>query len=1126
MKIHVNNELNCLIKFNFRSNLAFCGVLFLVFFILFLPLSAGASNLQNKLITISHNNVPLSQIITDLEKKSGYSAIVRLNDVDIKETYSINETNKSVKQILVILFNGRNIDYELKGNTISIFKSQQTANNLKLPAKREVTGTVVDEAGEPIIGASVIEKGTTNGMVTNIDGEFAMSVSVDAKLLVSYIGYVSQEVAIKGKSSIKVTLKEDFQTLEEVVVVGYGTQKKVNLTGAIGNVNMQEVASRPITNAGNVLQGKISGVYAMQQSGKPGEDGAVINIRGVGTLNNSEPLILIDGFPGNLNDINPLDIESVSVLKDASSAAIYGNRAANGVILITTKRGENQKIKISYSGYVGFESPTRLPDVLNSYDYAVLHNEFTTNAGMLPLYDTEILNKIKAGNDPLYPDESGFDRIYGNATMQNHHFNLTGGSENLNYAFMFGYLNQDGIMVKTDYKRYTFRSNFDSYFLPNKRLRLSGKLSGDRGIKNSPTLDSGLRMSATFAPLIPMKDSNGNWLSIGGEDNDYASTMEGSVRNNLKTHFNALFEGSFLLFDGLSLELSYGFDWTQIKESALKSNVTLLNADGSEKKMASDLNESNSQMQRDLLNALLRFNRTFNEKHDISALIGYTEEKLQYNNQNAYRKNFINNTQPYLNLGDASTMTNGGGAYILGMKSYFGRLGYIYAEKYLFEANVRADGSSRFADGNRWGTFPSFSAAWRLSQENFMKDIKWIDNLKLRASWGKLGNQNINSYYAASDILSTGANYALNGSLRPGVSINSLANKNTTWETTTQTNIGLDLSILGSFNFTLDYFNKITDDILLQIPIPITMGNLSAPYQNVGKVENRGVEFSVNWNKRLSNDFHLSTTFNTSFIRNKILDLHGRSPIIDGMTVLMEGQAINSFYGYKTDGLYQIGDFEWQNNSDMNIPYNERNYVLKKGVVAVQNYTAQPGDLKFKDIDGDGVVTMSKDRTVIGKQFPDMTYSLQANIRWKSFDLGVFLQGIAGIDGYTYQEISTPFSNRSNSGSWWKDRWTYENQGATYPRLIKDDTRTNLHSEFYVEDASYLRLKNVELGYTIPKNIISKLGIDYIRIYSSVQNAFTITNYKGYDPEKPVNETRSLAFPQVRIITLGLNVNF
>lgn len=1082
--------------------------------------SAVETHAQSTKVTLNANNSSIKEVLKEIEKQSDYTFFYNDLAIDMERRIQVNVRNKEIKDILTNIL--PNCALEVEGKRIILIPRSQSV----MQDNRVISGIVTDERGEPVIGANVVEKGTTNGIITDVNGHFSLSVSSNATLLVSYIGYMNQEIPVRNRSLFEITLVEDSQALEEVVVVGYGTQKKVNLTGAIGNVDMQDVVSRPITNAGNVLQGKVSGVYAMQQSGKPGDDGAVINVRGVGTLNNSDPLILIDGFPGSMNDINPLDIESVSVLKDASSASIYGNRAANGVILITTKRGMNQKVKVSYSGYVGFESPTTLPEVLNSYDYAVLHNEFTRNAGMLPNYSDEMLAKIKAGNDPLFPDESGFDRVYENATMHNHHINLTGGSENLNYAFMLGYLDQDGIMIKTDYKRYTFRSNFDSYFFSDKRLRLSAKLSGDRGIKNAPTPYDDLRMNATFASLIPMKDANGNWLSIGGEDNHYASVMEGSNRNTLKSHFNGLFEGSYTFFDGLSLELSYGFDWTQVKEAAFRANVSLLNADGGEKKMASELNEKNSQMQRDLLNALLRFNRTFNGKHEVSALAGYTEEKLQYNEQNAYRKNFVNNTQPYLGLGDASTMSNNGSAYALGMRSYFGRVGYIYEGKYMLEANVRADGSSRFADGNRWGTFPSFSAGWRISEESFFKGIQGIDNLKLRASWGKLGNQNINSYYAASDIHTMGANYALNGALQSGVSINALANKNTTWETTTQTNIGLDLSILGDFIFTLDYFSKTTDDILLRIPIPITMGDLSSPYQNVGKVENKGFEFAANWNKRFSKDWHVSATFNASFIKNKILDLHGRSPIISGMTVLMEGEAIHSFYGYKTDGLYQINDFTWQNNSDASIPHEERNYALKEGIVSVQNYNAQPGDLKFKDIDGDGTVSMDNDRTVIGKQFPDMTYSLQTNLQWKDFDLGIFFQGVAGMDGYTYQEISTPFSNRSNSGAWWKGRWTYDNQNAEYPRLIKDDTRTNLHSDFYVEDASYLRLKNVELGYTIPKQIISKIGIDYVRVYGSVQNAFTITNYKGFDPEKSVNETRSWAFPQVRIITVGLNVNF
>lgn len=1103
-----------------EKNLRVMKLVTIMLTIVLLKVSAIETQAQSTKIDLNINNFSIKEVLKEIEKQTEYTFFYNDLSVDMNRKVNMKAKDKRVDEVLSILL--PNCVFKVENKRIIVIPAEvpETAQN-----EKKVSGTILDPNGDPIIGANVAQKGTTNGTITDADGNFMLTVPSGSMLKISYIGYIEQEVAVGSQNMIKVTLKEDTQRLEEIVVVGYGTQKKVNLTGAIGNVTMEEVASRPITNAGNVLQGKIPGVYAMQQSGKPGDDGAVINIRGVGTLNNSDPLVLIDGFPGSMNDINPLDIESVSVLKDASSAAIYGNRAANGVILITTQKGQNQKIKISYSGYLGFESPTALPDVLNAYDYATLHNEFTRNAGMTPQYSDEVLSKIKAGNDPLYPDQSGFDRIYQNAAMHNHHVNLNGGSENLNYAFMFGYLNQDGIMIKTDYERFTFRSNFDSYFFSDKRLRLSAKISGDRGSKNAPTSEWDLKQNATFAPLIPMKDVNGNWLSIGGEHNTYAATLEGSIRNNQKNHFNTQFEASYRFIDGLSLELSYGFDWIQEKEQAFNANLSLLNADGSDKQMASDLNVRNSEMQRDLLNAILRYNKALG-KHDFSVLAGYTEEKLQYNQQGAYRKNFVNNSQPYLNLGDASTMSNDGSAYALGMRSYFGRIGYVFDGKYLFEANIRSDGSSRFADGLRWGAFPSFSAGWRISEEAFMKQFTWLDNLKLRASWGKLGNQNINSYYAASDILSTGSNYALNGTLQPGVSVNTLANKNTTWETTTQTNIGLDLSVLNSFNFTLDYFDKTTDDILMQIPIPITMGDLGAPYQNVGKVNNRGFEFSAGWHKRLKKDLNVSTTFNIAHIRNEILDLHGRSPIISGMTVLEEGESINSLYGYKTDGLYQMNDFTWQNNSDPSISHEQRIYTLKEGVVSVQNYTALPGDLKFKDLDGDGVVTMGKDRTVIGKQFPDFTYSLQANVDWKGFDLGVFFQGVAGIEGYTYMEISSPFSNRSNSGSWWKDRWTPEHQNTAYPRLIKDDTRNLIHSDFYVENASYLRLKNIELGYTIPKLITRKVGIERVRVYGSIQNAFTITNYKGFDPEKPVSETRAQAFPQVRIFTVGLNVNF
>ncbi|MCO6026527.1 SusC/RagA family TonB-linked outer membrane protein [Prevotella cerevisiae] len=440
---------------------------------------------------------------------------------------------------------------------------------------------------------------------------------------------------------------------------------------------------------------------------------------------------------------------------------------------------------------------------------------------------------------------------------------------------------------------------------------------------------------------------------------------------------------------------------------------------------------------------------------------------------------------------------------------------------------MRRDGSSRFASGHKWGNFPSFSAGWIISDEKFMESThSWLDMLKIRASWGKLGNQNINSYYVGSDILSTGTNYSFGGTLASGVAVKSLTNKKTTWETTTQTDLGVDLNLHNGIYATVDYFYKKTDNILMQTPIPLTMGNLTAPYVNVGKVENKGVEATIGYDKTFSNGLRLRTSANLSHIVNKVTDLNGASPIINEPTAVVEGHAINSFYGYVQEGIYQISDFTWQNNSDPTIPYNQRQYILKDGVVKISNFTPQPGDIKYKDLNGDGIVDMDHDRKVIGKQFPDLSYAWSMNLEWKNFDFNMFWQGVEGIDGYTYYEIATCFSGFANMGKWWLNRWTPENPENTYPRLTTDGVRNNIHSTFYMENASYLRLKNIELGYTFDKKMLSFLGNCKVRVYGNVQNALTFTSYKGFDPEKETGETRAEAYPQTRIYTFGISLNF
>lgn len=1116
---------------NFRLQKTKLGTFLIVFLLTLFSASLFAENVfeanfPDSKVTLNVKNEYVKNVFAKITKQTGLTFIYEESALKDIKPVSLNVNEKLVKDVLDLISEQTDLKFIQTNNTIAvskrgIIKPGSDKLQQKVEKKRRITGTVHSESGEALIGASIKVKGRSIGTVTDIDGKYNIEVDNNDILEISYIGFQAQNITIGNKNVVNINLKEDSQNLNEIVVVGYGTQKKVNLTGAVGNIQMDDLGDRPLTNSSNALQGTISGVYALQKSGKPGDDDAVINIRGVGTLNNSDPLVLIDGFPGSMNDVSASDIKSISVLKDASSAAIYGNRAANGVILITTKRGATGKMLITYNAYYGEQEATALPKMLSSVDWVTLYNEACVNSGSIPKYTNEEIQKYAARNDPMYPDINYFDVYYDKAKIQNHRFNITGGSENLQYAFMLGYLDQDGILVATNYRKTDFRSNIDAYFLKDKKLRFSTRISGNLGKKNQPTEEYYALRSGTIAPIWPLKNASDQWVAVIGEHNYYGEIMDGSTTKINRYTFNSQFEAEYQIINNLSAQVTYGYNVVSTNTNAFHANVLLANLDGSTRSLTSDLTETNNLDTQTLLTSLLKYKKEIG-KHEINLLAGYSEENFNWKWNSGYRSSFINNDQRILNLGDPATMKNDAANYALGLQSVFGRVNYNYANKYLFEANIRRDGSSRFAKGLRWGTFPSFSAGWLMSEESFLKNIKWLNMLKLRGSWGRLGNQNINSYYAASDILVSSQNYSLGGNLNSGVAITSMSNKQTTWETTEQTNIGLDLRIKNAFEINFDYFNKKTSDILVQIPIPITLGNLTAPYQNVGEVVNKGFEFSGTYKKTFSNGLKFKGTLNLSHIINKTTDLYGRSPIINGKQVLAEGYAINSFYGYKTDGVYQISDFTWQNNSDPSITHADRQYTLKPGVVSVANFTATPGDLKYKDLSGDGVVTMDKDRTVIGKQFPDLAYSFQLNLDWKQFDLSLFFQGVQGIEGYTDWNIATA----TNIQDWWIKRWTPENPTNVIPKITLDAVRTGISSDFYMGNASYLRLKNIELGYTLNKTITSIAKINSIRVYGNIQNAFTITKFKGLDPEQVVGQVGVEAYPQVRVFTLGVNVNF
>ncbi len=1078
---------------------------------------ASESYSQSTKLTFQVKDLTLKEVLSKIEEKSEFFFLYNSKLVDVERKVSINAKNQRIDDLLNEMFSESNVAYFIVDRQIIISPRKDTSGSIGM-LQLKVTGTVIDAStGEPLPGVSVLIEGTTLGTVTDNSGNYVLDVpGSNAVLVFSYIGYLHEKAIVDGRTRIDMKLSPDIKKLEEVVVVGYGTQKKVNLTGSVGNVQIKDMENRPLTNTGLTLQGTIPGVYALQNSGQPGADGAVINIRGVGTNGDSSPFVVVDGIPGNITDVNPNDIKSISVLKDAASSSIYGNRAANGVIIITTKRGAAGKMNVSYNGYFGSQKATSLPDVLNSVEYATLKNEAATNDGTTRPYSDSDIQKFTAHNDPLYPDINYFDVYYGKAIMQNHRLNISGGSDHVQFAFMMGHLNQDGILVGTSYKKTDFRSNIDAFFLKDKKLRVSANIAGNLGVKNEPTDIWNAKWYATLAPVIPLKNADGKWMANNRERNFYGEIKEGSTAIDKRYSLNSQVEAEYKIFNGLSAQVTYGYNVVSYNRNAFHANVTLWNPDGSNKDLTSDLTVRDGKDIQTLLTTLLKYNKTFGQ-HEIGLLAGYSEEEYSYDWESGYRSGFVNNTQRVLNLGDAATQKNDAGSYDLGLRSYFGRLNYVFNSKYLLEANIRKDASSRFAKGHQWGTFPSFSAGWIMSKEAFMQDLNWLNLFKVRASWGRLGNERIPNYYNGSDILASGMNYSQGGTLYSGVAVTAMTNKDITWETSEQKNIGFDMVLNNGIEINLDYFDKRTKDLLKTMPIPGTMA-LGSPYVNAGEVQNKGVEASVTYRKSFENGLKLRTTLNLAHIKNQFTKLDVKEERTSPRPVLV-GEAVYSIYGYQMDGIYQSSDFSGYDEAN-------KKWILKDNVVAVQNFNASPGDIKYKDLNNDGIVDMDHDRKVIGKQFPDLSYSWNLNLEWKNIDFSMFFQGVKGIEGYTYYEIATPFSGFANLGAWWKDRWTPDNPSNSYPKLTFDGVRNNIHSSFYVEDASYLRLKNVELGYTISPKIISKVGISSLRVYGSVQNAFTITNFKGFDPEQPVGEMRAEAFPQVRIMTVGVNVNF
>lgn len=918
---------------------------------------------------------------------------------------------------------------------------------------------------------------------------------------------------------MKITLKEDTKTLDEVVVVGYGVQKKANLSGSVASVDKEQLQNRPIQNVSSGLQGLMPGVTITGTNGAPGMDSGSIRVRGTGTLNTASPYILIDGVESEtMSSIDPNDIESISVLKDAASAAIYGSKAANGVILITTKCGSTGKPKISYSGYVSFQNATNMIDRLSSYEYASMYNQALQAEGKAPRFTDEEIQKFKDGTDPLYPNTDWYDLAYKTGIQHRHNLNIAGGTENVRYMGSIGYLNQTGVLPNAGREQFNARTNLDMKITK----RLSAKLNLAY-IKNAyddassayygGSSDQIIRQLNLIAPWIVARYDDGTWGTIS--DGSPIAWLDSGMKVTRDNHnFTGMASLDYKILDCLTFTAT-GSYVNNMQNYTYFQKFIQYNAN-----KASDpnsLDERYYTWNRTNYDLLLNYDQTFG-KHNIKGLAGWHTEKYNYKELTAYRKDFPNNDLTDINAGDAASQTNSGYTRELAMLSWFARVNYDYAGKYLFEANIRADASSRFAEGHRWGYFPSFSGAWRISEESFMEGARsWLSNLKIRASWGMLGNQDaLSDYYPALNTYNIGATYPFGGALNSGYYQSSYKLSTITWEKATTWGVGLDFGFLNNkINGSLDFYNRKTTGILMQVSVPTEFA-LNPYTDNVGSMNNKGVELNIGYNDRWG-DWTFGVAANFAYNKNEILDLGGADYLDTGYNQRNAvGQSINAYYIYKTDGF-----FNSQEEADA--------FTAKYGnPFGAGGFKA--GDLKYVDTNGDGKLN-GDDRVYTNSTEPVYTFGLNLTAGWKGFDLSLMFNGAAKVARlFDSHEVYGAFSgDAGHPASIWKDAWTETNKDASMPRIFTDtnspSSSRSAQSTFWLQNTNYLRLKNLQFGYTLLKSLLSNWGVENVRFYYSVENLFTIDNMKiSIDPE--ATSQRLSSYPLLRTHAFGVNITF
>ncbi|MBK5194452.1 MAG: TonB-dependent receptor [Proteiniphilum sp.] len=1117
---------------------------------------------QSTNLSVNLKDATVKEVIRAIEDQSEFLFLYREGQIDLNRRVSVHTDAKQLKEILDVLFKGTDNIYIISDRQVVIGKAPRKALEAQLtalqkdmnkviqqPQQKQITGKVNDAWGEPLPGATVLIKGTSIGTVTDVDGLFSLTIPVSAETLqISFVGMKTQEIPIAGRTAFNVVLEEDAIGLEEVVAVGYGTQKKVNLTGSVASIKGELLTTRPVGAVGAGLQGLLPGVTISSSSGQPGSPGVNILVRGVNTINSqTNPLILIDGIAGgDINLVNPDDIESVTVLKDAASSAIYGARAANGVILITIKKGKSEgKAAFSYSGYYGIQQPVSLPELVNGRQFMTLENEARAARGVAIPYSDEAFMKYDSKNFPNdYSNTNWIDATFKDyATQQSHNINVNGSSNRSSYYMSYGFLQQDGLVVGDPYSsnRNNVRLRLESQIID--RLKVDGNISyidfyrQDAGGSGTGGV---FRLVQRLSPLLPVKwqlpTVDGGWSdspfwSYGSVSNPVRTAYESGYTKNYSRTLNGNFNATLDLIQGMRLNSQYAYNYYTRDVKDWSPTMPRFLADGTPHPANENVQNSVSETHRSILTQTFATTLNYEKRilqHGFNLLAGFSQEWAYMPVLSASRKKILLDGVEEID-GGTEDIINSGTAEHWALRSYFGRINYDFNEKYLLEANVRYDGTSRFAKENRWGLFPSFSAGWKFSEEEFLSFLKPALTIgKIRASWGELGNQNIsNSYYPyLTEIERYTKAYPIGNKENVGFKQYSLANTNIKWETIRMFNVGIDLQLFNNrMDITLDWFEKNNVNALLKPIYPSVIGitaSSNLPLENIGSIENKGWEVGIGWRDQIGN-VRYSLTANLSDARNKITDLGSSAPSL-GDNIRRVGDPINGYYGYLTDGLAQRDDFGSFNETTGR--YENPNF----SVISSYANIIQPGDVVYRDISGENGEPDGKiddyDKVVFGDPYARYTYSLRGTMQWKNFDFSFYLQGVGKINGYLSEEARHAFINDySVPKTAHLDRWTPNNPEATYPRMYYQPSHNIVFSNYWIEDASYLRLKNIQLGYTLPKKFTDRINADRLKIYLSVDNLLTLTNYfGGFDPE--VRETAGDSYPQLKTFALGVQFGF